>query len=79
MSDECKGKKLFKGFVIILLLMNTFFIGSIWYTMSSCGGGLGKSAFCPLGSKGSGKICPLTGKNLSAGSGTDMKGSGSTQ
>ena len=66
-------EKLFRTFVVILLLINTFFIGSMWYTMQTCGGS-GKGIFCPW-SKSSGKICPLTGKFLGKGSATE-KGSG---
>lgn len=71
-----KNSQLFKGFVVILLLMNTFFIGSMWCSMQSCG-----EKICPLsGSKKDGKICPLTGKTLDAkGSASEVKGSVSNQ
>ena len=71
MSDcNCKnsGGVVYKALILALLLLNTFFIGSMWCAAVKSGGcPVGKGAYCPLGmDKGGAKICPITGKVLSA-------------
>lgn len=51
--SECKSG-CYKWLVIIILLVNTFFIGSIWCSLKC------KTNVCPLGKVMSGsKMCPL--------------------
>lgn len=57
-NKKCCG--FWKSFLVIILLLNTFFIGSIWCTLKYGYGG--KASFCPFGMKG--KVCPITGKSL---------------
>ena len=64
----------FRILVLVLLLVNTFFIGSMWCAMK-CGSCANKSGkICPLESKAKGKICPITGKVLQADSDGSVKG-----
>ena len=61
----------FKVIIVVLLALNTYFIGSMWCAMQ-CGMTGSKCPFkkiCPWTGKGSyGKICPITGKTLMSGS-----------
>ncbi len=70
-DDKCNCGK-FGLWIIILLLINTFFIGSIWCKMvMQC-----KTSKCSWSKSGS-KICPLTGKNLDGAKGSAMDAKGS--
>jgi len=66
----------FRFLIIIILGINTFFIGSIWCKLkcSTCFSH-DKSKFCPWTAKGSAKICPITGKPLET---SDSMDKGST-
>ena len=59
MEGKCCG--FIKGVIITLLILNTFFLGSIWckVVVQSNGG------VCFLGKSKVGKFCPLTGKPIS--------------
>ena len=57
--------------VVVLLAINTFFLGGIWCAMK-CPYGASKASFCPFGSK-MGKMCPITGKALQSSSAGAMK------
>ncbi|MFT5169717.1 MAG: hypothetical protein ACI9F2_000648 [Lysobacterales bacterium] len=57
---------------VLLLALNTFFVGSMWCKMMRCGGT--SSKMCLFKSDKSPKICPLTGKVLNAkGSSAEVK------
>ena len=64
-SCSCCNKG--KSFLIIILLaLNTFFLGSIWFSMKSCSHGAG---VCPFGGKmmssdQSKMYCPIPGDML---------------
>ena len=62
----------FRIIVVLLLLVNTFFIGGIWCAMTYQTCGYKKASFCPLSKKTMGKICPITGKQLQAFPGDSM-------
>ena len=53
------GSKFLKWFLVVILLLNTFFIGSIWCSMKC---GYGKNSFCPFSGKA--KVCPISGKTM---------------
>jgi len=60
MSDS-KDSKLFRVLVVTLLLINTFFIGSIWCkVVVQCGV---SKKMCFLGQNDSGKMCPFSQKS----------------
>lgn len=77
MAEENKGsEKLFRGIVIVILLVNTYFISGIWCATTIMGTTYGMSSYCPMGKnfcpwskkkkygQDGAKICPLTGKPL---------------
>ena len=54
----------FRAIIVILLAINTFFIGGIWCAMTYQGCGYKKVSLCPISQKMTGKYCPITGKKL---------------
>lgn len=59
-----KNCNAYKLIIVILLLINTFFIGSIWCKLvMQCS----DKKFCPITKDKSVKMCPLTGKSLNDG------------
>jgi len=56
-----KQNNTFNIIIIVLLLINTFFLAGIFSTLICGDKGF---AFCPLGKNKSKNLCPLTGKNF---------------
>lgn len=58
------SEKTYRFIVVILLLINTFFIGSMWFAFFDCKS-YNSNIFCPTSKyKTNIKVCPLTGKTL---------------
>ena len=55
---------IYKLLVILLLTINTYFLGSIWTILMYQSVYTGRKSYCPFKTAHAGKMCPITGKPL---------------